>query len=256
MTVMMFAPAVSALFVTLLLQKHPLRGALRELGLWPVQPIGRTIWFSVAGIFGAILLVVVGVFLAAGLRLIRLDLVGFSGFTKTLHAASRTPIGIPVKALVLAQIILLPLGALFNALFTIGEEIGWRGWLLPALRPLGDWPALLVSGALWGLWHAPVILLGYNFNEPNLFGLVLMTVGCTLLGVLIGWLRLSSGSVWPAAFAHGAFNAAGGFSLLVADVSSPYDLVAISPLGWVTWIVMATVIVALALSGQMHAPVG
>ena len=253
MVVMMFAPGVSAFLVTRLLQKQRLRDAVRGLGLWPIRPIRRTAWFSVVGIFGAMLVVVVGVFLAAELRLIRLDLVGFSGFEKTLPAGSRSPISVPVQALVVVQIFILPLAAVFNALVTIGEEVGWRGWLLPALRPLGDWPALLISGALWGLWHTPVILLGYNFDQPNLFGLVLMTVGCTLFGVLIGWLRLRSGSVWPAALAHGGFNAAAGFSLLVAAADSPHDPVAVSPVGWVTWIVMVTTIVALTLSGQIRA---
>ncbi|WP_258566553.1 type II CAAX prenyl endopeptidase Rce1 family protein [Leucobacter luti] len=44
---------------------------------------------------------------------------------------------------------------MFNCIFTFGEEIGWRGWLLPALRPLGTWPALILSGAIWACGTRP-----------------------------------------------------------------------------------------------------
>lgn len=137
-----------------------------------------------------------------------------------------------------------------NGFLAFGEELGWRGWLLPSLRPLGTWPSLLISGAIFGLWHTPVILLGYNFAEPNLFGVVLMTIAATLLGVLLGWLRLRSASVWPSVFAHGAINATAGFIGLVIAADSSIDLVSTGPLGWVTWIVMALVIAVLLLTGQ------
>lgn len=137
-------------------------------------------------------------------------------------------------------------------MLAFGEEIGWRGWLLPSLLPLGTWPALLLSGAIWGLWHSPLILLGYNFAQPNLFGVAMMIAGCTVYGVLIGWLRLRTGSIWPSVFAHGAFNAAGGFLLLVVLADTTPDPVASGPLGWVAWIMMAAVIVILLGFGQFR----
>jgi uncharacterized protein len=48
-----------------------------------------------------------------------------------------------------------------NAIPAFGEEWGWRGWLLPRLIGLDTWPALLLSGLVWGIWHAPLTLLGY-----------------------------------------------------------------------------------------------
>ena len=71
-------------------------------------------------------------------------------------------------------------------------------------------------------------------------------------GVLLGWLRLRTGSVWPAVFAHGAFNATAGFLLLVVAANTSADPVSTGPLGWVTWIVMALVIVVLVLTGQFR----
>jgi uncharacterized protein len=110
----------------------------------------------------------------------------------------------------------------------------------------------VISGAIWGLWHAPVILLGYDFDEPNLFGVGMMTGSSILLGTLVGWLRLRSASVWPCVFAHSAANAAGGFIALVYMAGTPVDPVAAGPGGWATWIVMAVVIAVLAATGQFR----
>src|SRR5690606_15530517 len=121
----------------------------------------------------------------------------------------------PAGVLIAAQLVAIPFAAAtINALAAFGEEIGWRGFLVPALRRYGTWPALLISGAIWGLWHAPVILLGYNFGRPDITGVLLMTGGCLAWGVLLGWLRLRSASLWPAVFAHGAMNATAGLPML------------------------------------------
>jgi membrane protease YdiL (CAAX protease family) len=52
-------------------------------------------------------------------------------------------------------------GAFINVIPAIGEELGWRGWLLPKRMPLGTVPALVLSGIIWGIWHAPLVLLRY-----------------------------------------------------------------------------------------------
>lgn len=249
---MMYTPAAAALVVVLTIQRTRPASIPEYLGIWPLQPAKRTLLLCVAGIVGGALLIVVGVFIAAALGVVRLDLVHFSGFRDIVERkAGRAPAR-PVGVLVAVQLVTIPFAAVFNGLTTIGEELGWRGWLLPSLRPLGTWPALVISGAVWGLWHAPAILLGYNFGQPNLFGVAMMTGSTILLGTLVGWLRLRSASVWPCVFAHGAVNAAGGFIGLVYMAGTPVDPVAAGPGGWATWIVMAVVIAVLAATRQFR----
>jgi membrane protease YdiL (CAAX protease family) len=79
----------------------------------------------------------------------------------------------------------LTVAPVINAVFAFGEEFGWRGYLLPRLRPLGQFQAAIVVGVIWGLWHAPVIVQdGYNFpGHPwlGLGGMVLFTVALSVV---------------------------------------------------------------------------
>lgn len=249
--VMMFTPAVAALVVTFVM-RVPARGQrARFLGLWPMRPAKRVIWLMVAGWLVPPLLVGLGILLSAALGFVQLDLT-FAAFAAELEKAvpAGTPLP-PVQVIVFAQLAMIPVGGLFNSLFAFGEELGWRGWLLPALRPLGTWPALILSGVIWGAWHSPVILLGYNFGRTDLTGVLLMIGGCVAWGILLGWLRLRSASVWPPVIAHGSLNAAAGLVLIVAATQP--DMALAGPLGVATWIVLALLTVVLVLTGQFRA---
>ncbi|XPP26393.1 MAG: CPBP family intramembrane glutamic endopeptidase [Leucobacter sp.] len=254
---MMFTPAVATAVVVFAL-RVPRGERLRFLGMWPLRPAKRVVWFTVGAIFLPPVLVAVIALVSAALGLVRLDLVGFSGFEATLalQAAGLEPALIeampPAGLLVAIQLASIPLGALINSVFAFGEEIGWRGWLLPALRPLGTWPALLISGVIWGLWHSPLILLGYNFGYTDWRGVALMTGGCIAWGVLFGWTRLRTGSVWPAVFGHGALNAAAGLVVLLSAAGAEVDMGVVGPLGLVAWGVIAVVTVVLVLCGQFR----
>lgn len=94
-----------------------------------------------------------------------------------------------------------------------GEEFGWRGYLLMRLLPLGRLRAMVLTGAIWGVWHAPIILQGYNYPDHPMLGVPLMITFCLLLGIILGWLRLASGSVFPAAVAHASVNGPGSAAL-------------------------------------------
>ena len=252
--VMMYTPAVAVLFVMLVMRPVPRGRRLRFLGMWPLRPVKRVIWMSVIGLFGTIAVVVLSLAIAALCGWITLDLVTFSGFAEVLEAGPAGAVALPpLGILVTAQLLALPVAAVtVNAVAAFGEEIGWRGFLVPALRRYGTWPALLVSGAVWGLWHAPIILLGYNFGRTDITGVLLMTAGCLAWGVLLGWLRLRSGSVWPAVFAHGAVNAAAGLPTLLYAAGTRPDPALAFTLGASGWIACALVTLVLLVTGQFR----
>jgi membrane protease YdiL (CAAX protease family) len=245
---MMFTPALAALVVVLLVRRPPNRS--RYLGLSPLRPAKRTWGMVLLALVAFSVLPLLAMLLGRSMGLIRLDFTELSGFTKIL---GDTPTGgVDVHTLALVQVLTIPVFALINCLMTFGEELGWRGWLLPTLRPLGTWPALTLSGAIWGVWHAPIILLGYNYQRTDLVGVLLMVVWCVLLGVVIGWTRLRTASVWPAVMAHAAVNAAtNAYIVFIAADDLPLEPWG-TLLGWSGWILLAVIIAVLALTGQLR----
>lgn len=92
----------------------------------------------------------------------------------------------------------------FIPAFELGEELGWRDYLVPRLLPLGSIPAYLISGVIWAAWHLPYnLVLGYNNGAA---GFPLFFVYIVLFGALLAHLRMRSGSVWPSAILHAAAN--------------------------------------------------
>jgi membrane protease YdiL (CAAX protease family) len=100
-----------------------------------------------------------------------------------------------------------------NAVFGLGEEVGWRGFLQRELAPLGFWRASGVIGLVWGLWHAPIILLGPYFPQHPVAGVGMMTAFTLLIAPVFSYVRLKSGSVLAAAVLHGSCNATGWLSI-------------------------------------------
>jgi len=101
---------------------------------------------------------------------------------------------------------------MIGSIFTFGEEFGWQGYLLQKLgRKFGlNWGFLLL-GIIWGFWHLPLLLMGYNFpNHPVLGVLVLMPISTIFMGIFEGWLYLRSRSIWMPVFAHASINTAAG----------------------------------------------
>jgi hypothetical protein len=109
----------------------------------------------------------------------------------------------------------------FNGLFGFGEELGWRGFLLPKLMPLGKPRAYGLLGLIWGLWHLPLVLVGFTYPGHPLLG-VLMFVGLTsTFGIYVNELALRHRSSILAGWAHGVFNSQklGAWALLFPGVN-------------------------------------
>jgi membrane protease YdiL (CAAX protease family) len=128
----------------------------------------------------------------------------------------------------------LTLAPLINTLFALGEELGWRGYLLPGLLPLGRGRAIVLSGVIWGLWHAPAILQGHNYPGRPVMGVFLMVGFTTLFGAFLSWLYFETGSAWAPALAHGATNATAGLPILfLTGVDLAIGGVLSSVIGWI-----------------------
>ncbi|MEI8131334.1 MAG: CPBP family intramembrane glutamic endopeptidase [Leptolinea sp.] len=136
---------------------------------------------------------------------------------------------------VLGQLIAAILVApVINSFFTFGEEFGWRGYLLPNLLPLGENKAFLISGIIWGMWHAPVIAMGHNFglDYPGApwLGIVVMVWFCILVGTFLSWLSIKAESIWPAVIGHAAINGISALPLLFM-LGNPNMILGPTPVG-------------------------
>jgi membrane protease YdiL (CAAX protease family) len=100
------------------------------------------------------------------------------------------------------------LGVLQSMFFTLGEEIGWRGFLVPELaRTWSFTTTALITGAIWSIYHYPLILFAdYNSAAPKWFALSVFTWSVIADSFMYAWLRLKSGSVWTAVIIHASHN--------------------------------------------------
>jgi uncharacterized protein len=113
---------------------------------------------------------------------------------------------------------------LIGTLYAMAEEVGWRGYLLPMLLPLGRTRALLLSGLLHGVYHLPLMLMTpYYHGSGNRFIVIFLFLATmTAAGVIYGYLRLTTESTWPAAVAHNVFNTVWyTFASITVAVASP-----------------------------------
>ncbi len=151
-------------------------------------------------------------------------------------AAAPTEMPLSVEAIVAMQILAsITIAPLFNTLFALGEELGWRGFLLPQLMPLGEWKAIIISNVIWGLWHAPAIMLGHNYPGYPVWGVFMMVVFSVLVGTILSWLYLNTESPWAPALAHGSINAVASISLmfLVPGFNLAIGGTLVSVMGWI-----------------------
>lgn len=127
----------------------------------------------------------------------------YSGVALSLILKDCLPIGI--------------IGIFIGLLTAAGEEIGWRGFLVPALhKEIGLKKTLLITGLFWCLWHFPLLIWGGYMEGQSLIYSLIAFVFCIFpVGVICALLSLESGSMWPCAFLHAAHN---NFDQAIFDV--------------------------------------
>lgn len=108
-----------------------------------------------------------------------------------------------------------------NLPFMLGEELGWRGYLYQRTVSWSGLKRVLFTGTVWGLWHAPLILMGHNFPEHPVLGVPLMVLFCTVLALLFDWSRFRADAVWGPCLLHGIINGSAGIFALFASGGHP-----------------------------------
>ncbi len=106
-------------------------------------------------------------------------------------------------------------GITVNAVAAFGEELGWRGFLIRQFSNMSFFKGSLIIGAIWGFWHAPLILLGHNYPQHPQLGVLMMIAWCVLLSPIFMYIRLKSKSVIAASIMHGSLNGTAGIALIL-----------------------------------------
>jgi membrane protease YdiL (CAAX protease family) len=113
----------------------------------------------------------------------------------------------PVARWLMLAAISATLGVAISSLYALGEEIGWRGYLITRLVEAKIPAPLVTGGLIWGVWHLPMILWGDYATSGRPWLSALLFMACiTLAGLFFGWLRLAGGSMWTAMIAHASHN--------------------------------------------------
>lgn len=219
----MFFPAIGV-FLTRLITKEGLKNA------WLKPNLKKNLRFYLLAWFGPGLLTFAG----AGLYFL---LVPGSfdpnyGYMKAMMAAAGTPYeaqAVPKELLVLIQTVqALLLAPALNFVTCFGEEWGWRGYLLPKVsKHFSTILTLLVTGIIWGLWHAPLTVIGHNYGLGYwgfpFTGIAMMCVFCMVLGIFLSYITLKTNSCIPAILAHGAINGIGAIGMyFTVDGGNPF----------------------------------
>lgn len=194
--IIMSSPALAALIASLIMRR-----SLKDIG-WRVLPVK---WLALGWIIPMLY------------ALPAYALVWFTGLggipNPTFLERARLTLNMPLASdgmVIVSAFFYITLMNLIPAMiFSLGEEIGWRGYLVPELtKSVGFRNASLLSGLLWAAWHLPGIIAGGygSAGTPKIYQIVCFTLMVLMTGVIMAWLRMKSGSIWPTAIMHATHN--------------------------------------------------
>jgi membrane protease YdiL (CAAX protease family) len=242
-TVYMWAPALGNILTRLITHE-----GWEDMGLRPHFKKGWRFWL--AGWFLPVVVTMPGAVLFFLLFPQYFD--ASLPYVRQIMAASPSMSSIAPWTLAIIQIAQgVLIAPIINSVATFGEEFGWRAYLLPKLMPLGGRKAMVLIGLIWGVWHWPVILMGYEygFNYPGYpWAGPLLFIWVTFgLGIFLGWLTLRGKSIWPAVICHAAINGIAGVAI-IATTDQPNLLLGPLPVGIIGSLGFALVAIAVFVS--------
>jgi len=221
--VYMYMPAVSAILITKVIHKEKIKEKL-------LISFKLNKWFVVAWLIPPLLS-----FATFGISLLfphvsyspgmegMFDRYGKLMTPEQMDQMKKSLESMPLNPLWLGLIQGLAAGLTVNAVAGFGEELGWRGFLYNQFKHLNFIKASLTIGFVWGIWHAPLILMGHNYPQHPVIGVLIMTIWCILLSPLFLYITIKSESVIAAAIMHGTLNGTAGISILL--VAGGNDLI-------------------------------
>lgn len=162
------------------------------------------------------------------------------------QVAQLKEMGVTFPIIVISQVAQLVTYAPFlNMFFALGEEVGWRGYMYPALKhKFGVNGGRIIGGLIWGIWHWPVIILaGYEYGTDYFgapfAGPVLFCLCTVVMGIIFDYWYDKSGCIWIPALGHGSFNAAAGLGMLFFNPAfGKYMILGPTPVGIIAMIPM------------------
>ncbi|MFZ5939412.1 MAG: CPBP family intramembrane glutamic endopeptidase [Bacteroidota bacterium] len=117
--------------------------------------------------------------------------------------------GSNARVIILAFFYISVAGLFPSMLFSLGEELGWRGFLVPVLNArYGLLRAGLISSVIWAVWHLPGIISGDygDASTPISYRLLCFFITVLSSGMILAWLRMRSSGIWPAVVFHATHN--------------------------------------------------
>ncbi|MDQ6808293.1 MAG: CPBP family intramembrane metalloprotease, partial [Verrucomicrobiota bacterium] len=217
-TAFMFTPALAGIITQRFVAKQPLRVLFGGSPRWRWIVIGWLLPMLFTAVTLAISASFPGVQFVTGIQGIYAQLADKLSPEQLVHLHRQLDHSFLTRPGILPAAITLQIlvaGATVNAVAALGEELGWRGFLYQELRRMNFWFASLFTGVIWGLWHLPIIINGYNYPGHPVGGVLMMTLLTILIAPLIAYLRLRANSVFAPAVFHGTFNAAAGAALFL-----------------------------------------
>ncbi len=121
---------------------------------------------------------------------------------------------LPVNLLWLTLLQGLIAGLTVNALAAFGEELAWRGFFLRSYEYMKFFKAAVIIGFIWGIWHAPLVLMGHNYPQHLQIGVFMMIILSILLTPIFLYITIKAKSVIAASIMHGTMNAIAGISIM------------------------------------------
>ena len=210
---LMFFPAIGVL-ITRLFTREGFKNAMLHLNL------KGNVRYYLIGWFGPMVLTLLGTVIYF--------VVCPSEFTLTTYKATMAAQPMSSAMFWALQAVLMCVAPLLNLIPCFGEEWGWRGYLLPKVaQRMKFLPSVLLTGFIWGIWHAPIIVAGHNYGMgyPGYpwAGVAAMCVFCIVVGTLFSYITLKTKSCWPAVLAHGMLNGTAAVGVLFLANPMVYD---------------------------------